>query len=88
MEFNSCPLCGSSSIQKKKGVYNFVIHGKSLSTPIIQYWNCPNCGEVFFDRQANKIIDHALLPHRKQKIEGRSRKKSTARIKTAKRQLA
>jgi YgiT-type zinc finger domain-containing protein len=88
MEFTVCPLCESPSIRKKRGVYKFNIHGESLSTPVIQYWECPNCGEVFFDREANRKIDEALLQPRKQQLESRSQRKSSSRIRKKKPQPA
>ena len=88
MELVVCPLCGSPSIKKKKGVYKFYLQGEPLSTPAIQYWECPNCGEAFFDRQANKKIDDALLPRRKQKFVNHSQRKSSARNQTKKHQRA
>jgi len=47
MELNICPLCGSPSIQKKKGVHQFSVRGELRSTPVVQYWECPSCKEVF-----------------------------------------
>ncbi len=88
MEFTVCPLCESPSIRKKRGVYKFDVHGEALSTPVIQYWECPNCGETFFDREANQKIDEALMKPRKRKLESRSQKKSSSRISTKKHQLA
>jgi len=76
MELNICPLCGSPSIQKKKGVRRFNVRGELLSTPMVQYWECPSCNEIFFDREANRKIDAALLPDRKAKREGDSRTKA------------
>jgi YgiT-type zinc finger domain-containing protein len=65
MKFKKCPLCGSRAIQEKQGTYKLNIHGKAVLTPDVTYWECPSCGEAFFDREANKKIDAALLPRRK-----------------------
>ncbi len=67
MELKQCPLCGSKTIQKKRGHYEFDLKGKFVITPIVQYWACPNCKEVFFDREANRRIDEVLLKNRKRK---------------------
>jgi YgiT-type zinc finger domain-containing protein len=79
MEFTVCPLCGSSAIKKKKGSYRFNIKGKVVSTPVMQYWECPHCGEAFFDRQANKQIDEALLLGQKPISNGQPRRRSAAK---------
>ena len=88
MEFTACPLCESPSIRKKKGAYKFDIHGEALLTPVIQYWECPNCDEAFFDREANRKIDAALMQPRKRKLENRSQRKSASRRQTKKLQPA
>lgn len=69
MEFQECPLCASSKIQQRKGRYEFVIKGKKVKTPMIRYWKCPNCGEAFFDHEANRIIDEAFLKGRNPKTD-------------------
>jgi YgiT-type zinc finger domain-containing protein len=75
MELNVCPLCGSPSIRKKKGVHQFNVLGELRATPVVQYWECPSCNEIFFDREANRIIDAALLPDRIAARKGLSRRK-------------
>ncbi len=67
MNFNQCPLCGSSAIQRKHGRYRFAVKDKHVTSPVIQYWACPACGETFFDREANKKIDEALLARSKKR---------------------
>ncbi len=47
-KFKKCPLCGSSKIKKQEGPYAFLINGQTVTTPVIRYWSCPNCGEAFF----------------------------------------
>ena len=69
MKFIECPLCGSKSIKKKRGIYNFKVRNKIIPSPIIDYWECPGCGEAFFDQEANKKIDAALLFDKKRKVE-------------------
>jgi len=61
MKFSQCPLCESSMIQQKNGIYNFEIKGRIVPSPIIEYWECPSCGEVFFDQEANKKIDEEFM---------------------------
>jgi YgiT-type zinc finger domain-containing protein len=75
MEFKVCPLCGSSAIKKKRGSYALNIKGELVLTPVVQYWECPNCDEAFFDRQANMQIDEALLSGRKRRLKGRTQQR-------------
>ncbi|MGH7457192.1 MAG: YgiT-type zinc finger protein, partial [bacterium] len=67
MKLTVCPLCGSPAIQKKRGRCRFNIKGELVSTPVVRYWECPDCGEAFFDRLANAQIDEVLLLNRKRK---------------------
>ena len=69
MKFTKCPLCESPLIQQKKGKYGFEIKGKIIPSPVIEYWECPSCGEAFFDQIANKKIDKEMLVSKKQKSE-------------------
>jgi len=78
---NTCPLCGSPSIRKKKGVHQFNVRGELRSTPVVQYWECSSCNEIFFDREANRKIDAALLPERNAIRAGVSRKKVLSKTK-------
>jgi len=72
---NTCPLCGSPSIRKKRGVHQFNVRGEWRATPVVQYWECPSCKEIFFDREANRKIDAVLLPDRNATRDGESRRK-------------
>ena len=71
MKFKRCPLCDSPKIKQRKGPYDFMIKGEKITTPAVSYWACPNCGEAFFDREANQIIDKALLPTKRRATKPR-----------------
>lgn len=68
MEILKCPLCGSSSIRKKRGSYPLNLKGKLVSTPVVHYWKCSHCGEAYFDKAANRRIDEKLLRHHRRKV--------------------
>jgi YgiT-type zinc finger domain-containing protein len=70
--------------KEKKGSYRFNFKGKIVTTPMVQYWECPNCGEAFFDREANNLIDKALLRGQKRISDGQPRRRfvSKARMST------
>lgn len=69
MNLIECPLCGSLKIKKRKGIYNFNIKNNIVPSPVIEYWECPDCGEAFFSHEANRVIDKALLNNQKQKMK-------------------
>jgi len=60
MEFILCPLCASPKIKKKRGTLEFKIRETLITTPVVGYWYCSNCGESFLDHEANRIIDEEL----------------------------
>jgi YgiT-type zinc finger domain-containing protein len=56
---------------QKRGAHKFEIKEKSVATPVVEYWECRNCGEAFFDREANKKIDAVLLHDKATKRVGK-----------------
>jgi len=53
---------------EKNDSYNFEIKGEIIPSSVVQYWECPTCGEAFFDHEANRKIDAVLLNKKKQKM--------------------
>ncbi len=52
-----CPSCGSDRIRKvrKNRVNRF--EGKTYTVPNLEYYECPQCGEKIYDRQAMRKIE-------------------------------
>jgi YgiT-type zinc finger domain-containing protein len=67
MEFKYCPLCESSAIRKKKGKRALQLKKQTAITPVIEYWECERCGEVFYPHETSKKLDAVFLAAAKRK---------------------
>jgi len=59
--WDTCPLCGSSCIVKKEGDISIETKNGPTRIPRIEYHECEECGERFFDYEASKIVDEYCL---------------------------
>ena len=57
MKIASCPNCGSREIKKVRRNLTGKFHGETYLVPTLDYYECPNCGEKVYDRQAMKKIE-------------------------------
>jgi YgiT-type zinc finger domain-containing protein len=67
LDISKCPMCGSTRVVREIG--EFVTHD-GFCIPGIEYERCKSCGEKFYDPDASRAIDEALL------AAGRLKKKS------------
>jgi YgiT-type zinc finger domain-containing protein len=68
MRFNCCPLCESPAISKKKGKRVLQLKQNLVAPPVIEYWECENCGEVFYTHETGKKLDDFFLTKLKRKV--------------------
>jgi len=55
-----CPSCGSPKIKKVRRTWSGKFQGQSYTVPLLEFYECPVCGEKIYDRQAmRKIEDHS-----------------------------
>ncbi|MCX6029463.1 MAG: YgiT-type zinc finger protein [Chloroflexi bacterium] len=47
-----CPTCGSDKIKKVQRDLAREFQGQSYTVPALEFYECPNCGERFYDREA------------------------------------
>ena len=52
-----CPSCGSNNIQKVCKDWNSTSSGKKYSVKSLEYYECSNCGEELYDREAMRKIE-------------------------------
>ena len=57
MELTQCPICESTAITKKKGKRILQIKERTVTTPVITFWECESCGEVFYPPESGKRLD-------------------------------
>jgi len=57
LQIKTCPTCGSEKINR---VVRDVIRkykGQTYTVPAVTFYDCPNCGEKVFDREAMLKIE-------------------------------
>jgi YgiT-type zinc finger domain-containing protein len=52
-----CPTCGSSNLKRVKKDWKGEYQGKKYSVPCLSYYDCPDCGEKVYDRDAMHRIE-------------------------------
>ncbi len=57
LKITFCPTCGSRKIKKVRRNWSAKSHGKSYTVPLLEFYECPVCGEKIFDRQAMRRIE-------------------------------
>jgi YgiT-type zinc finger domain-containing protein len=51
-----CPTCGSSKITNVKKDWIGSYNGRKYMVPSLEYYECPNCNEKIYDKNAMKRI--------------------------------
>ena len=59
--WDKCPLCGSPRIVKNEGDISIETKNGPIPIPRLEYHECEECGERFFDYEASKIVDEYYL---------------------------
>ena len=56
---NECPTCGSRRIKKVAGKWSGKYEGKPYQVSAVEYYACPDCGELVYPPEAMRRIQHA-----------------------------
>jgi len=57
LKIKICPTCGSSGIKRVKKDWKGEYQGKKYSVPSLSFYECPDCGERVYDRDAMHRIE-------------------------------
>ncbi|HEY2988567.1 MAG TPA: YgiT-type zinc finger protein [Candidatus Binatia bacterium] len=57
LKIKTCPACGSGKIKKVRRNWTGRFKGKKYTVPNLQYYECPDCGEKVYDRDAMRDIE-------------------------------
>ena len=57
IEITICPTCGSDRIKKVQRDLSDEFEGQFYTVPDLEFWECPNCGERIYDREAMRKIE-------------------------------
>ncbi len=63
-----CPTCGSSNIKKVRKDWSDNFRGQQYIVPSLEFYECPDCGEKIYDREAMRKIE-AISPAYSKKRE-------------------
>ena len=57
LKITRCPSCRSGKIKKVCRNWTGRFKGKKYTVPSLQYYECPECGERVYDRDAMRNIE-------------------------------
>jgi len=61
----TCPICGSDKIGRVVRDITRNYKGQNYTVPKVEYYDCPNCGEKVYDREAMRKIEAYSPAYRK-----------------------
>lgn len=56
MDIRTCPTCGSKKMEKIRGKLTREFNGQKYSVSNVEYYECPDCGEKIYGREAVRKI--------------------------------
>lgn len=57
LKIKVCPTCGSQEIKKVRKDVTNMFAGQSYTIPLLEFYECPGCGEKVYDRDAMQKIE-------------------------------
>ena len=57
MKITICPTCGSKKLKKVCRDWTDKYRGKTYTVPALEFYDCPDCGEKIYDRDAMRKIE-------------------------------
>jgi YgiT-type zinc finger domain-containing protein len=59
LKIKICPTCGGEKIKKVRRNLMGTFGGRSYAVPSLEFYECPDCGEKVYDREAMRKIEAA-----------------------------
>jgi YgiT-type zinc finger domain-containing protein len=57
IRITKCPTCGSRKVKKVHRNWKGSYRGQSYVVPALEFYECPDCGEEIYDRDAMRKIE-------------------------------
>ena len=57
LKITFCPTCESNNIKKVRRNWTGQVKGRTYMVPNLEYYECPDCGEKVYDREAMRKIE-------------------------------
>ncbi len=67
LQIKICPTCGSDKIKRVAHDLTRKFMGQTYTVPIVEFYDCPNCGEKIYDHEAMLKIESHSPAYRKGK---------------------
>ena len=67
-----CPSCGDNKIKGVRRNWTGKFKGKTYMVPNLEYYECADCGEKVYDRQAMRKIEAYSPAFGKPRVEKKS----------------
>lgn len=78
VHITTCPSCGSPNIRQVRKDWTGVFRGERYTVPDLEFYECPDCGEKLYDRNAMRKIE-AHSPAYAKKSERKKRTANTSK---------
>lgn len=69
LKITICPTCGSDKIKEVCRDLTRTVKDKTYTVPALKFYECPNCGEKVFDREAMRKIEEHSPSYAKKKLK-------------------
>ena len=57
LDIKTCPSCHGKRIKRVRRNWIGAFKGKTYTVPNLEYYECPDCGERIYDREAMREIE-------------------------------
>jgi YgiT-type zinc finger domain-containing protein len=57
LNINTCPSCGSKKVKHVRKNWNGEFQGRTYTVPELEFYECPECAEKIYDREAMRKIE-------------------------------
>ena len=68
----TCPTCGSKRIKKVRRNWSGQFQGQTYTVPSLEYYECPECEEKVYDREAMRRIEEYSPAFEKSQVKKKS----------------
>ena len=69
LKITICPTCDSKKIKKVCRDLTETVNGQTYTVPALEFYECPNCGEELYDREAMQKIEAYSPSYAKKKLK-------------------
>jgi YgiT-type zinc finger domain-containing protein len=72
IKITTCPSCDSKKIRKVRRNWTGQFKGQTYTVPNLEYYECPDCGEKVYNREAMRRIEEYSPAFEKSHVKKKS----------------